>query len=111
MTWNKRQVTLTKNEPISTYTGWMSTQISNIRTPKQEAIGRKPRVLTNLRDPSLYLNRELGQLEFIKRVLAQTTDEQVPLLERLRFLCITSLLVDEFFEVRVASLKQMIQHG
>lgn len=89
----------------------MSTQIRNIKTTKQEAIGRKPRVVTNLRDPALYLNRELGQLEFIKRVLAQTTDEQVPLLERLRFLCITSLLVDEFFEVRVASLKQMIQHG
>lgn len=89
----------------------MSTQIRNIKTSKQEAIGRKPRVVTNLRDPALYLNRELGQLEFIKRVLAQTTDEQVPLLERLRFLCITSLLVDEFFEVRVASLKQMIQHG
>jgi len=66
---------------------------------------------TRLRDPRLYINRELSQLEFIQRVLLQTTDEQVPLLERLRFLCITCLLVDEFFEVRVASLKQRIQHG
>jgi len=64
-----------------------------------------------LRDPRLYINRELAQLEFIARVLRQTVDDQVPLLERLRFLCITSLLVDEFFEVRVASLKQRIQHG
>ncbi len=64
-----------------------------------------------LRDPRLYINRELAQLEFISRVLRQTVDDQVPLLERLRFLCITSLLVDEFFEVRVASLKQRIQHG
>ncbi len=66
---------------------------------------------TRLRDPRLYINRELSQLEFIQRVLMMTLDEQVPLLERLRFLCITSLLVDEFFEVRVASLKQRIQHG
>lgn len=66
---------------------------------------------TRLRDPRLYINRELSQLEFIQRVLMQTVDEQVPLLERLRFLCITCLLVDEFFEVRVASLKQRIQHG
>ncbi len=66
---------------------------------------------TRLRDPRLYINRELSQLEFIQRVLMQTVDEQVPLLERMRFLCITCLLVDEFFEVRVASLKQRIQHG
>lgn len=66
---------------------------------------------TRLREPRLYINRELSQLEFIQRVLMQTTDKQVPLLERLRFLCITCLLVDEFFEVRVASLKQRIQHG
>jgi polyphosphate kinase len=68
-------------------------------------------VQMRLRDPRLYINRELSQLEFIQRVLMQTVDEQVPLLERLRFLCITCLLVDEFFEVRVASLKQRIQHG
>lgn len=66
---------------------------------------------TRLRDPRLYINRELAQLEFVQRVLMQTIDEQVPLLERLRFLCITCLLVDEFFEVRVASLKQRIHHG
>ncbi len=70
--------------------------------------GQKP---LKLRDPSLYINRELAQLQFIRRVLKQAVDENVPLLERLRFLCITSLLVDEFFEVRVASLKQRIQHG
>lgn len=65
----------------------------------------------SLRDPSLYINRELSQLEFVVRVLRQAVDEQVPLLERLRFLCITCMLLDEFFEVRVASLKQRIQHG
>ena len=59
-----------------------------------------------LSNPELYINRELSQLAFQQRVLAQATDEGVPLLERLRFLCISSLVLDEFFEIRVAGLKQ-----
>src|SRR5210317_1802567 len=59
----------------------------------------------------LYINRELSQLEFNKRVLAQALDEDVPLLERLRFLCITCTNLDEFFEIRVAALKQRIELG
>ena len=55
-----------------------------------------------------YLNRELSLLEFNMRVLAQAEDLTLPLLERLRFLCIVSSNVDEFFEVRVASL--LAQH-
>ncbi len=47
--------------------------------------------------PSHFLNRELGLLEFNKRVLAQAADESVPLLERLRFLTIVSSNLDEFF--------------
>lgn len=53
---------------------------------------------------NIYLNRELSQLAFNKRVLAQAEDAQVPLLERLRYLCIVSSNLDEFFEVRIASL-------
>ncbi len=59
----------------------------------------------NLKLPDYYVNRELSQLEFNMRVLQQARDETVPLLERLKFLCISSTNLDEFFEIRVSGLK------
>jgi polyphosphate kinase len=58
---------------------------------------------------SHFLNRELGLLEFQRRVLAQAEDPAVPLLERLKFLCIVSSNLDEFFEIRVSGVKEQIK--
>ena len=55
------------------------------------------------------LNRELGILSFNERVLAQAGDPAVPLLERLRFICITSSNLDEFFEVRMAGIQEQMR--
>jgi polyphosphate kinase len=55
------------------------------------------------------LNRELGILGFNERVLAQAADTAVPLLERLRFICITSSNLDEFFEVRMAGMQEQMR--
>jgi polyphosphate kinase len=64
-----------------------------------------------LNAPANFINRELSSLEFNQRVLAQSLDTRIPLLERLKFLCISSSNLDEFFEIRVAGLKQLLELG
>jgi len=63
----------------------------------------------NLRLADYYINRELSQLAFNVRVLDQAKDTTVPLLERLKFLCISSTNLDEFFEIRVSGLKHRLE--
>ena len=58
----------------------------------------------NLDANPVYLNRELSQLAFNRRIMAQAEDKHIPLLERLRYLCIASNNLDEFFEIHIASL-------
>ena len=65
----------------------------------------------DFRAANLCLNHELSALEFNARVLAQARNATVPLLERLHFLCISVRNLDEFFEVRVASLRHWIAYG
>ena len=65
----------------------------------------------NLKDPALYINRELSWLEFNERVLAQAHDAAHPLIERVKFLAIVGTNLDEFFMVRIATMLKKVRAG
>jgi len=88
-----------------------------VRQNKRKAKGKVPQIAVRARpaadpSPERFLNRELSQLAFAERVLAQAGREDVPLAERLRYVCIVSSIIDEFFEVRIADLvDEMLDSG
>ncbi len=87
----------------------MDSQISS--APETATTITEDSKTVDLTRPELYINREFSLLAFHRRVLAQAEDQTMPLLERLRFLCIASTNLDEFFEVRVAIFKQQAAYG
>ena len=74
-------------------------------------MNNKPSIPIPLDIPELYIDRELSLLAFNKRVLALGQDDTIPLLERLKFLCISCANLDEFFEIRVAGIKQQADNN
>jgi polyphosphate kinase len=84
------------------------------RTPPRAALRvLPPREIdpADLKNPALYINRELSWLEFNQRVLAQAQDTGHPLLERIKFLAITASNLDEFFMIRVSTTLKKLREG
>ena len=65
----------------------------------------------DLKNPALYINRELSWLEFNQRVLGQALDQAHPLLERVKFLSISATNLDEFFMIRVSTTQKNLRQG
>src|SRR5437016_13540806 len=83
------------------------------RTEEQNTAFATPEVVQTAHerfgDPKNFINRELSWLEFNRRVLEEAQDPKQPLIERVKFLTIVSSNLDEFFEIRVAGIKQQIK--
>ena len=79
--------------------------------PGTSATPSQPLDRSDLNNPALYINRELGWLAFNRRVLAQAADADHPLLERVKFLAITGTNLDEFFMIRVATTLRKLRAG
>ena len=81
---------------------------SNNKTPTEVTDTPEFKDVSN---PDYFINREISQLKFNERVLEQAKDINTPLLERVKFLCISCTNLDEFFEIRVGGVKQHIEYS
>ncbi len=79
--------------------------------PARPAIAPRPRRVPRVQEPFPYLNRELSWLEFNARVLHEARDGRNPILERVKFLTIFANNLDEFFQVRIAGLREQVEAG
>jgi polyphosphate kinase len=89
----------------------MTKRKKGLKAPEDAGTIESAEALAVLREPALYMNRELSLLEFQRRVLEEARDPHNKLLERVKFISIVSSNLDEFFMVRVAALKQKIAAG
>src|SRR2546428_9259562 len=87
---------------------WDQMPVASAPTVQGATIEAPPAQPAPVQSQPRYLNRELSQLDFDDRVLAMAEDESLPLLERVRFLAILGENVDQFFQVRVAGLKEQL---
>jgi polyphosphate kinase len=87
----------------------MQTSAAQVRTDELVLLPEAIQPQRDFSDPANFINRELSWLEFNRRVLEEAQDPTQPLMERVKFMTIFSNNLDEFFEIRVAGIKQQIQ--